>query len=161
MLNGKSRVAPIRYVSVLRLDLTAATISVKVSKMLHKEVNGELIQDMEEFYWTDSQVVLRCLKNDIKQFKVFVANRVQLIRYHPNTDQWHYVNTAKNPGDLASRGLDVSQKNKVERWFQGPAFLWQNKDTWYAIETTPELNMDNPEVKKQVTVNAVADQLER
>ena len=77
------------------------------------------------------------------------------------SDQWHYVNTAKNSGDLASRGLDVNQKNKVERWFQGPAFLWQNKDTWYAIETTPELNMDDPEVKKQVIVNAVADQLER
>ena len=59
--------------------------------MLHTELNAELIQGMEEFYWTDSQVVLGYLKNDIKRFKVFVANRVQLIRDHSNIDQWHYV----------------------------------------------------------------------
>ena len=66
LLIGKSRVAPVRYVSIPRLELTAATVSGKVSKMLHKELNAELIQGMEEFYWTDSQVLLGYLKNDIK-----------------------------------------------------------------------------------------------
>ena len=66
LLTGKSRVAPVRYVSIPRLELTAATVSGKVSKMLHKELNAELIQGMEEFYWTDSQVLLGYLKNDIK-----------------------------------------------------------------------------------------------
>ena len=58
------------------MELAGATISVKVSKMLHMEPNAELIQEMEEFYWTDSQVVHGYLKNDIKQFEVFVANGV-------------------------------------------------------------------------------------
>ena len=62
LLTGKSRVAPIRYVSIPRLELIGATISVKVSNMLHKELNAELSQDMEESYWTDSQVVLGYLK---------------------------------------------------------------------------------------------------
>ena len=95
----------------------------KVSKSLHKELNAELIQDKEEFYWIDSQVELGYLKNDIKWFKVFATSCVQLIKDHAIIDQWHYVNTAENPTDFASRGLDVNQKNKVERWFQGPAFL--------------------------------------
>ena len=69
------------------MELTAATISVKVLKMLHKELNAELIQDMEEFYWTDSLVVLGYLKNDIQRFKVFLANQVLLIRDHSNIDQ--------------------------------------------------------------------------
>ena len=73
---------------------------------------------------------------------------MQLIRDHSNIDQWHYVHTAENPADFASKGLDVNQKNKVERWFQGPAFKWQNQDTWNVTETTPELSMDDPEVKK-------------
>ena len=84
---------------------------------------------MEKFYWTGSQVVLGYLKNGIKQFKVFVANCVQLVRNHSNIDQWNYVNTTENPADFASRGLDVNQKNKMEKWFQGPAFLWQSQDT--------------------------------
>ena len=110
---------------------------------------------MEKFYWTDSQVVLGYLKNDIKQFKVFVANRIQFIRGHSNIGQWHYVNTAENPVHFASRWLNINQKNKVEKWFQVPAFLWQNQDTWDVIETIPELSMDDPEVKRQVVVNAV------
>ena len=97
--------------------------------MLHKELNAERIQSMGEIYWTHSQVVLGYIKNDIKRFKVFVANCVQLIRDHSNIDQWHYVNTAENPADVASRELDVNQKSKVEKWLQGPLFLWQNQDT--------------------------------
>ena len=106
MLTGKSRVVPIRHVSIPRLELTPATVSVKVSKMLHKELNAELIQGMEEFYWSDYQVVLGYLKNDIKQIKVFVANRVLLIRDHLYIDQRYYANTAESPADFASRGLD-------------------------------------------------------
>ena len=54
LLTGKSQVAPTRYVSIPKLELTAATISGKASKMLHKELNAELIQGMGNIYWTDS-----------------------------------------------------------------------------------------------------------
>ena len=36
LIFGKSRVAPIKYVSIPRLELTAATLSVKVSDMLRR-----------------------------------------------------------------------------------------------------------------------------
>ena len=39
---GKSRVAPIKYISIPRLELTAATLSVKVSKMLKEEFDMEI-----------------------------------------------------------------------------------------------------------------------
>ena len=35
----KSRVAPVKYVSILRLELTAATLSVKTSKILREELD--------------------------------------------------------------------------------------------------------------------------
>ena len=77
MLTGKSRVAPVRYVSIPKLELTAAAISVTVSKVLHKELNAVLTQDMEEFYWTDSQVVLGYLKivsSDSRYLSQIVCN---------------------------------------------------------------------------------------
>ena len=43
------------------------------------------------------------------------------------------------------------------RWTDGSRilhFLWQNQGTWNVTETTPELSMDDPEVKKQVVLNA-------
>ena len=59
-------------------------------------------------------VLLGYIKNDFKKFKVFVANRVQLIGNHTDVKHWHYVNTADNLADLASRG------------FQKPRLLWNN-----------------------------------
>ena len=81
---------------------------------------------------------------------------MHVIRDHSNIDQWHYVNTAENPTDIVLRELDVPQKNSDERWFQGPAFIWQNQDTLDLIETSPAPSMMNdPKVKKNVVANAV------
>ena len=41
MITGKSCVAPISYASIPRLELTAATVSVKVSRMQYEELNEE------------------------------------------------------------------------------------------------------------------------
>ena len=79
LLIGKSRVAPLKFVSIPRLELTAATLSVKISKMLKKELD---IHIDDEIFWTDSKVVLGYINSDARRFKVFVANRVQQIRDH-------------------------------------------------------------------------------
>ena len=81
LLIGKSRVTPLKVVSVPRLELTAAVLSVKICQQLKQELNiEEDISEVEEFFWTDSQVVLNYISNESKRFKVFVANRVQMIR---------------------------------------------------------------------------------
>ena len=41
LITGKSCVAPISYASIPRLELTAATVSVKVSRMQYEELNEE------------------------------------------------------------------------------------------------------------------------
>ena len=43
------------FVSIPRLELTAATLSVKISKMLKNELD---IHVDDEIFWTDSKVVL-------------------------------------------------------------------------------------------------------
>ena len=77
LIFGKSRVAPVKYVSIPRLELTAATLSVKISDMLRRELD---IPVASEEFWTDSQVVLGYVSNEARRFKSFVANRVQFIR---------------------------------------------------------------------------------
>lgn len=152
LLIGKSRVAPIKYVSIPRMELTAAALSVKVATMVKRELE---IGPFREYFWTDSQAVLGYINNDVRRFKVFVANRVQLIRDHSEIQQWHYVNTADNPADYASRGIDMNQKEKVKKWFNGPSYLWKNESEWPFHENKTELNPDDPEVKKNIEVNSV------
>ena len=101
LLIGKSRVAPLKFVSIPRYELTAATLSVKISKMLKNELD---IHVDDEIFWTDSKVVLRYINSDVRRFKVFVANRAQQIRDHTSPKQWHYVESSSNPANDASRG---------------------------------------------------------
>lgn len=77
LIMGKARVAPLKMVTIPRLELTAAVVSVRVSEMLRQELQYESV---EEIFWTDSKVVLGYIKNGSKRFHVFVANRVQQIR---------------------------------------------------------------------------------
>ena len=76
LIFGKSRMAPVKYVSIPRLEFTAATLSVKISKMLKEELD---IHTTSESFWTDSQVVLSYINNESQRIKVFVANLVQFI----------------------------------------------------------------------------------
>ena len=85
LIFGKSRVAPVKYVSIPKLELTAATLSVKVSDMLRKELD---IPVASEEIWTLSQVVLGYISNETRRF---VANRVQFVSEITKDQQWHYV----------------------------------------------------------------------
>ena len=72
-------------ITVTRLKLTTALVSVKVSTLLTKELE---VENVFEIYWTDSQVVLRYIANEAKLLHAFVANIVQKIRDHANPVQW-------------------------------------------------------------------------
>ena len=72
----KCRVTPLKYISIPRLELVAATLSVKISVMLRKELQ---FPDLEDMYLTDSEAVLGFIKNQSKRFKIFVANTVEMI----------------------------------------------------------------------------------
>ena len=104
-LIGKARVVPKKFVSIPRLKLTAATLSVKVASLLKKEQD---LDEVEERFWTDSEVVLGYNTNDVQRFKTFVANRVQQINDNTTSGQWYYIPTKKNPADSASRGLNAA-----------------------------------------------------
>ena len=81
----KSRVPPTKFVSIPRFELTAAALSIKVSVMLRREL--AIHPTIKEYFWTDSEVVLGYVNNDAKRFKIFVANRVQLIRENSDVNQ--------------------------------------------------------------------------
>ena len=73
----KSQVVPLRFISIPQLELTAATLSVKVSRLISEEIDVHI---NDEIFWTDSQTVLGYINSDVQHFKIFVANQVQLIR---------------------------------------------------------------------------------
>ena len=77
---GKSRVTPIKPVTIPRLELTSAVVAVKAAITLNKEF---MYENAEHFFWTDSKVVYGYIANETKRFHLFVANRVGFI--HSNS----------------------------------------------------------------------------
>ena len=152
LVMGKSRVAPLKPVTVPRLELTAAVCSVRISQQLRRELSYHIDQ---EYFWTDSKVVLGYISNESRRFHVFVANRVQEIQNSTSVEQWNHVKSKQNPADEASRGVK-SQELLHSRWINGPAFLSKTEDQWPINQDHSEgtfgLQNNDPEVKKHVTM---------
>ena len=146
LVMSKVKVTPKRPITVPRLELMAAVLSVKVGCFLQEELD---IPGIVQYYWTDSQVVLGYIRNETRRFHVFVANRVQQIRQHTSPDQWRYIRSEENPADLASRGLRAAAIKDCHLWWHGPGFLEEAGDLPNeAVEIEPQ--DDDPEVKKRV-----------
>ena len=144
LVMGKSQVVPLKPITIPRLELTAAVLSVKMSAVLMQELEYD---NIKEFFWTDSNVVLGYILNEAKRFRVFVANPVQQIHYHSNSSQWRHVRTTENPADAASRGLTSENLVNQSDWLTGPKFLWENQ---IPDCDSPEMNLSesDPEVKR-------------
>ena len=149
---GKSRLAPLKVMTIPRLELSAAVLAVRQDTMLRRETDLDICKST---FWTDSMLVLQYIRNQTKRFHTFVANRVTTIHEASSPEQWRYVNTELNPADDASRGLDADSMLARDRWRNGPRFLWQGEDKWPSEPEVSGLLNKDPEVKREVTSRAV------
>ena len=124
-LMRKSRLAPIKTVSISQLQLVAATMAAHVDTVLRRELDG---LDGESFFGTDSLVVIYMIRNTSKPFPVFVSNRLSEIEEASNLDQWHYVESACNPADDGTRATTVNQS--LGRWLSGPSLSQEPRSSW-------------------------------
>ncbi|XDV52444.1 hypothetical protein PO909_021172 [Leuciscus waleckii] len=106
--------------------------------------------------------VLKYIGNRTSRFRTFVANRVEMILKLSEVRQWRHVNTAKNPADIASRGLDVRSFLRNESWIKGPDFLTKPEEEWpQNPDNHGDLTTEDPEVRKaMVNTTAVEEQLD-
>lgn len=153
LLMSKARVAPLKQISIPRMELTAAVVAVKVDKMIKREIDLPI---QETFYWTDSTSVLRYIQNRTTRFKTFVANRIAIIQDGSLVHQWNYVETSQNPADVCSRGAKVEQFLNSKFWKEGPEFLQLEQDEWpQQPKDLSSSHQDDPEVKKKTfAINA-------
>lgn len=143
---GKSRNAPIKTVSIPRLELQGALLAARVDHAVRQELNFEFERVS---FWTDSMITLNYIHNENRRFQTYVANRVTEIRDLTTPEQWRHCPGKLNPADDVSRGLEMSEFQKNERWLKGPPFLWKSEDHWPDIKYE-NVSVEKLEIKKEV-----------
>ena len=143
LIMAKNRVAPLKQLTIPRLELMAAVIG---SRLLAHIRNT--LQITRAVLWSDSQIVLTWLSSK-KTLKPFISNRVKEITELTEELTWRYCPSESNPADLLSRGITVDKFKDNRLWMHGPDWLTL-EDNW------PEWNRDEAQILSTIAHQEVA-----
>ena len=118
---SKAKVAPVKTLTIPRLELMAALVGSRLLKFVHNGLK-DTVNIQKCILWTDSQIVLHWLKSD-KKLPCFVQNRITEIKACDVILDFKYCPTDSNPADLISRGVSSSTLAESSLWWNGPDWL--------------------------------------
>ena len=156
---SKSRLAPMKMISIPRLELLGVLIGCRASHFVASQMK---INGLSQTILTDSKCVIAWCKTK-RELKRFVVDKVKEIRSY--NIKLGYVRSEDNPADLACRGARLKKLIKNHMWWHGPEWLTTNDDVvesqTYEIneETRNAVNSEEkgPEVLHEIGIVADED----
>ena len=108
----------------LMLCLLLSKLIVTVKKAVECEVDLSGI-----FCWSDSEMVLWCIRKQSKKWDVWVQNRVADIRHYRSAFHWSHVPSHLNASDISIRSISL-QKFIESSSYNCPSFLLHSASEW-------------------------------
>ncbi|XP_062538847.1 uncharacterized protein LOC134207144 [Armigeres subalbatus] len=127
LIMAKSKVAPLKHLSIPRLELEAAVLGAKV---LNTVLSYHSLQPHGVYLWTDSSTVLSWIRSDHRRYKQFVAHRIGEILSSTQAECWRWVSSRDNVADCLTKLVRDTVPDSNGRWYKGPEFLYLSEDQW-------------------------------
>lgn len=149
LLCSKTRVAPLKSLTIPRLELSAALL---LSSLLRKVLQALDLEVDKVHLWSDSTITLQWINTQPYLLKTFVANHVSQIRNISDPMNWRYASTKQNAADCISRGQMPTEFIQNHIWMQGPEWL-KNSESQWPVNEFPRVA--DSELKRSTALNTI------
>ena len=153
LIAAKSRMAPIKTMDIVRLDLSGAVLGTRLRFTITNEMQ---VNWKRVLHLTDSEIVQAMIQKESYGFNTFVANRIGEINQSTDKSEWCWVpgKPWMNVADMTTRGVPISEIANNGIWQNGPVFLQTEEKDWPTKEASRS-DIKLPELKQKFIVAAV------
>ena len=142
LVMAKSRVAPLKELTLPQLELMAALIGARLASFVSRALKPRY-PNLKVKLWSDSEIVLHWLHSN-KQLKPFIGNRTREIKSLFPVSRWSHCPTNDNPADLLTRGISATELHASILWKHGPHWL-PSESQWPSWNSCQVLHIQAPE----------------
>ncbi|XP_062541572.1 uncharacterized protein LOC134209590 [Armigeres subalbatus] len=141
LVASKAKVAPLKPLSIPRLELQAAVIGSRIAKSI---ADYHTLPISRRFLWSDSRTVLSWISSDARKYRQYVAVRIGEILEDTQAEEWRWIPTKLNVADEATKWGKGPCFHPDSRWFTGPDFLLRPESEW------PQQNAPLPNTNEEI-----------
>ena len=127
LIAAKHRIAPVRQLTIPRLELCAAVLGCRLRETIEREMQFTY---QAVFHIVDSAIVRAQIQKESYGFGSFVATKIAEIQNKSDAREWWWIATSDNPADMVTRSTSPTQIGSRSMWQRGPNFLQLPVDQW-------------------------------